>query len=522
MAMDLRAILRTRDVTLTPRIGEGVADLGLTVDQTVEGRVVQSTDNRALIRLAGRELLAQTRATLQPGELVQLQVRDVRPDRVILQIVGRGEGQGTLRALGEADLARLLEGQGLVPGRDNLLIARALIGAGLPIDRQVMERLAGELARAGGNPEADADTAAYLRARNLPITQATLALARAHLARPNALAEDIRTIGQQLTVLLDTLDASAPDAPSDAFSDSSSSDVAPRNAVSRPGAQPAGEAGPAVPGSAGPAHEAGNHALARLPQLARDLLAALPVVSSTEARGSVELAPRLQQLVDALGTSLEHRLEQLGQSPDQPEAAGLDRDLRALLAQVIEGLDAELAAPRETSRPPQQQLQTLRDATAGLLQAVEHQQMANAAEPSRPAENYYLLQIPIAAPGARGSGQPAELAELRIFRRQHGAGQIDADNAHVVFRFDLQHLGPTEVDLLIRNRRVGCRISSATPEISHFIDERRGELEQGLAGLGYAVADLRCTTTPSPAASATAQPAAAMAPTRVLKIDLRA
>src|SRR5439155_15141812 len=122
----------------------------------------------------------------------------------------------------------------------------------------------------------------------------------------------------------------------------------------------------------------------------------------------------LQKLVQALGTSLEHKLADVaaGRLP----AAEATRDLRALVSQALSQVESQLASTvpdptvgRGTTEPA---LSQLRASLQGLGDHLAGQQLANLAEPTGPLDpGHYSIPIPFA-------GQPGEsygTAALHIY-----------------------------------------------------------------------------------------------------------
>src|SRR5439155_20023990 len=134
------------------------------------------------------------------------------------------------------------------------------------------------------------------------------------------------------------------------------------------------------------------------------------------------------------------------------------------------------------------------------LGQVDLQQLNNAAHAAAPGESYVVFQLPL--PGRNGP----ETAEVRI--RQDGGGrQIDPENVHVVFQFQLQGLQTVRVSVRVAQRHLSCQIGSTDPAATELLRAHAGELRSGLGGLGYLVDDVRCAVlTPEDLAPLVASP----------------
>ncbi len=115
-------------------------------------------------------------------------------------------------ALNDADLAAHLRGAGVDPDSTALAIARALLGRGAPLtaDAVLRVRAAVVASRADGADDlraqsAEIDAAAYLEARGLPVSRASVDIARRALASRETLGNRVAEFRAALTDLGDEL-----------------------------------------------------------------------------------------------------------------------------------------------------------------------------------------------------------------------------------------------------------------------------------------------------------------------------
>jgi hypothetical protein len=294
----------------------------------------------------------------------------------------------------------------------------------------------------------------------------------------------------------------------------------------------AGTQSPASPSapSATAAASAGMPPLGRLLAAVTESLAHLQLVDDEAVAGSrAELAARIRQVVAEQGTPVEAKLarvlEGLAERPTQIDRA-LVADLRTALADLTTEVSRQLDQPDAARRlPPEARsaLETVRSHAESVLGRVELQQMTNASAAAAPTPtpdaSYLMFQLPI--PGR----QEGQTAQIRI-QQQEGGGmkRIDPNNVHVVFQFEMQHLGTVRVDLRLLERRVSCQMGSTDPTATALLDQHAGELREGLGELGYVVDALRCAQlTPEDlrAPDVPASPAAASSGP-ALRVDARA
>jgi hypothetical protein len=141
--------------------------------QTIQARVVDElSTGRWAIRFMGHTLIAESRLSLRPGQVVETRVHELGPP-LTLSISGRpGSEEAAVRdALGQL---------GLKEDPTNRAILAALIRNGLPVDRREAQAIRDFLTGLGDNPLLDnvdelVDRLLFLRGKGIPVTPDTLA-----------------------------------------------------------------------------------------------------------------------------------------------------------------------------------------------------------------------------------------------------------------------------------------------------------------------------------------------------------
>src|SRR3989442_11540590 len=146
------------------------AGFAVAANQTLDGQVVSVQGDTVIVSIGRQQVPAQAApgTTLQAGEAVRLFVRDVDPQRVVMQIVARGMSLQTLRSLTTQDLNAELTGLGIAPDETAIDVARALINRGLPVTAQNVLDVRAALARLGAPGPQDLDAAVFLKGQGLP------------------------------------------------------------------------------------------------------------------------------------------------------------------------------------------------------------------------------------------------------------------------------------------------------------------------------------------------------------------
>ncbi|MEW5945838.1 MAG: hypothetical protein AB1742_06530 [bacterium] len=158
------------------RITTPVSQLGGRVSSVegtlVHAHVVDSSGGKALLRIEGQLVLADTQAPLRANSDITLVVRGVEAGRILMQVVSsRGE---PVRALSNADISSRLAGFDLPEGETTIAAARSLIAQNLPVTRENILNILHSLAP-GPTAEQTGFLAAALR-EGLPVTRGMLPL----------------------------------------------------------------------------------------------------------------------------------------------------------------------------------------------------------------------------------------------------------------------------------------------------------------------------------------------------------
>src|SRR5436190_20761726 len=103
--MDVQATGPVRFQTITtPRGGGRTGGFAVSRDQHVEGTVVSVEGDTVVVSIGSQRVQARATGDLSPGDQLRLLVREAGPDRVVMQIVARGDAATTMRPLADADL----------------------------------------------------------------------------------------------------------------------------------------------------------------------------------------------------------------------------------------------------------------------------------------------------------------------------------------------------------------------------------------------------------------------------------
>lgn len=214
----------------------------------------------------------------------------------------------------------------------------------------------------------------------------------------------------------------------------------------------------------------------KLPQSPELQLTALADQLADALPDGGQLTPEtLRKLVGDLGVDLEGRLAQwLLQGED-----GLPDDVR----NSLRGSLLRLLAQLESLDGAGSQIQTLLGRVRETLQTLDTMQAVNVPTENRDA---LLLQLPLMM-----DGQPTT-ADLQLYYQKRGDGKIDPDNLRFTLAMDLSALGQVRFDLTAVNQRASLRIYAADEQRAKFLEGEVAELQAGLEGCGYAVADISC------------------------------
>ncbi len=486
------------------------------VGHILQGRVLAVQGNQALIALLGEQITAESAIPLEVGQTLGLVVREVRSDRMTLQIAQETNVETPgLQAPTEHDLGELLVAQHVPTDPTNVLIARTLIRNALPITRAIVLAARHTLSFIDVPTAEDVDAAIFLMVRELPVTPQSLELTKGALLQPHSLGAHVRALAIQLVELLSYIA---------------------RDGTASPLPQP-------------------------LLALAQQVLQDLPLLVLEHAQDRA-LAALIRQVLDQIATPTEARLAQFlaetasvspGREAHHPPAAAANqiviieplplasegrptfapgdghhafqallshpsqepaRDFRrqlALLRVTVAQVMAEL--PRHHSATPL--LHQLQTTIRELISMVETEQLTNAGmPPPTQAQGYYLFHLPVAVVGQNVT----DTAEIRLYyqRRDH-TKRVDPEKAHLAFLLQLSRLGSVEVHVDLYRKHLRCRIECTRQEATDLFQQSSSELEERLQDIGYVVDAIRSVTTCSPEAHSE-QPSTS----GLFKIDLQA
>lgn len=427
-------------------------------DQLLHGRVVAVDGSQIVISLLGEQIAAESALSLMVGQSVTLVVREVRSDRIVLQVAPEtGAEESIHHPITDQDLSDLLTATHLLPDSTNLQIARALLRNSLPITSATVSAAGDALSFLHTPTAEDVDATIQLLAQELPVTPQSLELAKSALLQPNNLGARVQAFAAQLVdLLLQTAETER------------------------------GEAAMMLP----------RHVQA----LAHQLLRELPLLIPDQAHGEA-LTALVRRVLDQIATPTEHRIAQLLEegererfAPEDPRQAlhtlirqyppEATRDFRRQLASMNDALTG-VSAELPTHHPIAPLLRELEVTIREMISMVEAEQLSNAGlpPPTQP-QGYYVFNLPIVTTGQ----DAADTAEVRIYyqRRDH-TKRIDPDNAHLAFLLEMSHLGPIDVHVDLYQKRLRCRIECANHEAIDLFRQSSSELQERLQDSGYTV-----------------------------------
>ena len=165
-------VLNTFRLSLTTEAQRDSLLIRLSEGQTIQARVVDElSTGRWAIRFMGHTLVAESRLSLKPGQIVETQVQDVGPP-LVLSISGRPGSE--VAAVGAA-----LQQLGLKDDATSQAIIAALIRNGLQVRRTEVQALREFLTSLGDAVSVDdlnelVDRILFLRSKGLPVTPDSL------------------------------------------------------------------------------------------------------------------------------------------------------------------------------------------------------------------------------------------------------------------------------------------------------------------------------------------------------------
>lgn len=180
-------------------------DLVLRMNQRIAAEVLQVSGDRVVLSVNGVQLVARLTSSEQAAQLIerrmaQFVVRDLSQSLVTLQLVPKGaESDQPAATLSPRLIQSLLQQAGLPVNAETVAITKALLASGLSVEAEVVEEIYQALQHISKWHERDALAAALLKSAGLPVTPATVDLARLRLP---ALGEMIQNLQKELESFL--------------------------------------------------------------------------------------------------------------------------------------------------------------------------------------------------------------------------------------------------------------------------------------------------------------------------------
>ncbi|MCZ7626229.1 MAG: hypothetical protein M5R38_10890 [Candidatus Methylomirabilis sp.] len=171
MTARIDSALLARFQTLTAPLREVSVPLPrLEPGQVLRGRVLAVRGSQILIALLGEQIAAESPLPVQVGQVLDLVVRKVQPDRMTLQIALETDSATRAhQAFTDQDVTQLLAEQRLAADPINLLIARALIRQALPVTNRIVLAARNALSFIRPPTAEEADAAIFLMVRISPL-----------------------------------------------------------------------------------------------------------------------------------------------------------------------------------------------------------------------------------------------------------------------------------------------------------------------------------------------------------------
>lgn len=309
--VDVTAVggLRLGTVTAVPGGGRPGQQFAVGQDQLLDGTVISIDHDSVVIQVGNQRMAATTDASVRPGDVLRLLVREAGPDQVLMQIVGRG-GMPVpqTRTLSRGELAAELTNVGLAPDEQSLQVAGELLARGEPLTAKnvldVRRALAGVMQGRGAPAEAELNSAdlraaVFLKSQGLPLTPAAIEIVRQAWASRSALGQEVEQLRDGLASIAARLVALAGEEPAAASSAAANvpTSAPPTGAAATRGLQsgapePPAPGAQAAPASAQPAPASGQPAPVAVPG---------PPASGQPALASAQPSPASGQAAPASG-----------------------------------------------------------------------------------------------------------------------------------------------------------------------------------------------------------------------------
>lgn len=178
-----------------------------TEGQVVTGKVLNITEQGAVISIAGVKILAKplSSALLQEGAIIKVRIEVVSDEKVALRLLEQRTDQlFSLKPLEDSDIEQILLKAGMPTDVKSFTAARALISAGVSANSANLETLFNLMQKLRLDGFADAKILAFLIGRNIPITQEAIVLIK-ELFSNAKLGQLLNQLQQDLPQLPDTV-----------------------------------------------------------------------------------------------------------------------------------------------------------------------------------------------------------------------------------------------------------------------------------------------------------------------------
>lgn len=189
---------------VTPLQRSDESNLFLRVNQRVAGEVLNVSNGQVVIAIQGVPIVAKLSSPEQAAMLLERQtaqfvVKELSNQQITLQLLPGQANTATTEQVGilnsQTLAANLLNELGINPTPENLLLAEAAIQKGLAVDNQLLNVLRQALSGTNNWGIEDAKLATSLAASGLPVSEATIDLAR---NAPYQVNSDLSSLMQQM------------------------------------------------------------------------------------------------------------------------------------------------------------------------------------------------------------------------------------------------------------------------------------------------------------------------------------
>jgi len=401
--------------------------------QILFGKVVGLFRDQVILSLCGRNHLAETTLPLFPGESIRVRVEGTREKKVILKLLDQSPGQSS-PPLRETEIKNALASIGVFASDQNIGLAKALIGSGLPVTKDNLNELL-KLIYLTENGFSDLEEGSrailFLKLRDVPVTSESVGLAKLFLNNEIAISGELNELQGSLWDFLSKGRGETP---------------------------------------------------ASFSELARSVADDLQAVWINPLKPG-NLAEQVRNFLGIL--SYEHQLISSLVAEKDTSSLDVQQNLKGrliLLNEDVRGIIGGL---------PQDQIGSLGldkvlEHAVSLIRSFSSLQLCNQASLDRTFDFLYL-PIPI------GLGDTHATAEVKIFRRSGGdkTKPIDASNFKLAFLLETPNLGVVNILLDVVNQRIKCQIGVESERIKKVFGEHLPSLKEGLEQFNYTLDDVR-------------------------------